>query len=285
VIGLLAAARATQFAGLMAIFGAGAFAWLLRKNAIPEPPGRAPLILFATCATLAIASAILWFGLVVGQMSGDWGASLDPSVLTLAATSTRFGQIFLLRLIGLLALWLMSVTRPRGVGVPLVAAMLLALLAPVSHAAADGGIAGILSDAAHLLAASFWLGGLVILLMLLPLHRANPTALLPPLRVFSIWAASAVALLVATGVINALSILPLSMLSLQDVYIDLLLLKVGIALFMVALAALNRWHLAPALQSRGSTAVRQLQFSICTEIALGMSIIAIVGYLGVTSPH
>src|SRR5579884_3801928 len=128
VIALLAAARATQFASLMAIFGAGAFAWLFRKKAIPEPPGRALLILFATCATLAIASAFLWFGLVVGQMSGDWGASLDPSVLTLAATSTRFGQIFLLRLIGLLALWLMSVTRPRGVGVPLVAAMLLALL-------------------------------------------------------------------------------------------------------------------------------------------------------------
>jgi copper resistance protein D len=215
---------------------------------------------------------------------------MDPGTLQLAASATRFGQIFLGRFVGLVALWFFCIvrTKPHGLGFSVLAGFLLALLAPISHAAAAGGdiaIMGAASDAAHLLTAGFWVGGLMILATLVPRSGGNPRTLLGPLRLFSIWGSFVVALLVLTGLINAISVLPASAMSFRNAYFDLLSVKVGLALAMVALAALNRWQLAPALRNGGSRAVGHLAASISAEVALGLTIVGIAGYLGVTAPH
>lgn len=94
-----------------------------------------------------------------------------------------------------------------------------------------------------------------------------------------------VALLVITGLISAVSILPLSAMSFHNAYFGLLLVKVGLALAMIALAALNRWRFAPALRNGEGRAARCLAGSISAEIALGVTVVGIVGYLGLMAPH
>ncbi len=208
MIALLAAARAIHFASLMTIFGGSAFAVLLRRAGLGGPPVRSAHLLFLTAASLAVLSGIVWFCLIAGQMSGSWQGSVDPSVLRLAATDTRFGQIFLGRFVALAVLWMICVIRmrPDRPEVWNLAGVLLASLAPISHAAATGGDVPIIratNDAVHLVTGGFWLGGLIVLMMLVPAHRSQPGGLLGPLRLFSIWGIFVVALLVLTGVINA----------------------------------------------------------------------------------
>lgn len=290
MIALLAAARAIHFASLMAIFGGGTYALLLRRAGLMEPPLKATRLLFASAATLAIISGIIWFCLIVGQMSGNWQGSLDPATIELAATATRFGHFFLGRFVGLAALWFMCAlgTQSHNVVKSMVAGLLLASIGPISHAAASGSeiaSVGTFSDAAHLLTAGFWLGGLMGLAMFLQRHWADRTSLLGALRVFSIWGSVAVAVLVVTGLINAISILPISMMSLRNTYFDLLLVKVGLALIMMGLAALNRWRFAPALRAGGQRAPQYLATSVASEIGLGLTVVAIAGLLGLMAPH
>lgn len=290
MIALLAAARAIHFVGLMAIFGASTYGLLLRRAGLPEPPVRPERVLFVIASTLALTSAIVWFCLIAGQMSGDWRGSIDPGTLQLAASATRFGQIFVARFIGLATLWFMCAfrTKPHALVVPIFAGLLLISLGPVSHAAAapgDVALFGAANDAAHLLTSGFWLGGLMVLAILVPRYRAGPAALLGPLRLFSTWGGVAVALLVITGLINAASILPVSARSFHNAYFGLLLVKIGLASLMIGIAILNRWRFAPALENGGPGAVRHLTGSIGIEITLGITVVGIAGYLGLTTPH
>jgi putative copper resistance protein D len=276
--------------GLMTLFGGSSYAFLLRRAGLQEPSSKSERTLFAIAATLALISAIVWFCLIAGQMSGDWRASIDPTTLRLMASATRFGEIFMGRFVGLALLWSICVSRaPRLLGISILAGLLLISIAPISHAAAavggDIAILGTASDATHLLTAGFWVGGLIVLMMILPLHRAAPTGLLGPLRLFSVWGTFVVALLIVTGIINLVSIMPISMMSLHNAYFRLLLVKVGLALLMVALAGLNRWRFAPSLRTGGPGAVRRLTGSIGMEIASGIAVVTIAGFLGVTAPH
>jgi putative copper resistance protein D len=232
----------------------------------------------------------VWFSLIAGQMSGSWQGSLDPAVLRLAAFDTRFGEIFLERFVGLIALWLMCAlgTRPYSLSVAMLAGLLLASLGPISHVAATGGdiaMIGAVNDAVHLLTAAFWLGGLLVLAMFLQRHWTDPPSLLGGLGLFSIWGTPAVAVLIITGLINAVSILPVSVISLRNSYFDLLAVKVGLASVMIGLAALNRWHFAPALRTGGEGAMQRLAASVGSEIALGFVVVSVAGVLGLMPPH
>jgi putative copper resistance protein D len=289
VIALLAAARAVHFASLMMIFGASAYTALLERAGLPSARWRAERTIFGVAAILALGSAILWFCLIAGQMSGDWRSSIDVSTLKLVAADTRFGRIFTARFLGLIALVLMygAIPARRGVPIAILSGALLASLAPISHAAADAGpmILGVASDAAHLLTAGFWLGGLIVLAMLALRHWNDRETLIRPLRLFSLWGSFAVGILVITGVTNAVSIVPISAVSFGNRYFDLLLVKVTLAAAMISLAALNRWQFAPAVESGRRGAVRQLTGSISAEIGLGVAIVTLAAFLGLMGPH
>jgi len=289
MIELLAAARAIHLASLMSIFGASAYVVLLQRSKLSEPSVSAMRILFVTATSLALASGIIWFCLTAGQMSGSWANATDLPTLELAASSTRFGQIFMARFAGLAVLWfLCSFTRLNARAVAVLAGLLLASLGFVSHAAAMNGdlaFSGAANDAVHLVAAGFWLGGLVVLVLLIPRHWAVPTGLLGPLRIFSLWGTFAVALLVTTGLINVISILPMFAMAFHNIYFGLLAVKVGLALAMIVLASLNRWRFAPAIRDERPRAARHLARSVGTEIGLGAFIVGIAAVLGLIAPH
>ena len=287
---LLVSARSIHFASLMAIFGGSAYAALLRRAGLLESPPKSMRKLFVTSALLAVVSGLVWFCLIAGQMSGSWQGSLDPAVLRLAASATRFGQIFLGRLTGLAVLVLLcSLSKSSdSLAIPILTGLILAALGRVSHAAASTSDIisfGAITDAAHLLTAAFWLGGLMALAIFLRRHWGDRDSMLAALQVFSTRGSVAVAVLVISGVINATSILPVSQMSLHNWYFELLVLKVAPALVMVGLASLNRWRFAPSLRTDAELASQHLKVSVRIEIALGLLIVAITGLLGITPPH
>ncbi len=73
---------------------------------------------------------------------------------------------------------------------------------------------------------------------------------------------------------------------LETDYGELLLVKIGLFIAMVCVAAINRLRLSPRLVSvkANSNAVRQLQRNTLIEAAVGLIILGIVGVLGTLPP-
>jgi putative copper resistance protein D len=181
---------------------------------------------------------------------------------------------------------------------PLWAAVLLASLAGVGHTQVDEGAARVIhvsADGAHLLAAGAWLGGLVALGYLLTMARSSPspentTAAIAALVRFSGMGYLAVAMLVGSGVINAWFLVSSVAKLTTTPYGQLLLAKLLLFGCMLALAALNRFRLVPALvrtnesgQSPASS-LRRLRQHVVGEQVLGLVIVLIVSILGTTQP-
>ena len=135
----------------------------------------------------AIGSGIVWFWIVLAKMTGGslWEMPAMHSI-EVAVTRTQFGHVWEWRL-GLMLLFTMALLIPSGkwwnallrsqawqrVGT-FVATMLLASLASAGHAGATlGGQHPIhlAADAAHLVAAALWPGGLLPLTFFLSEHR------------------------------------------------------------------------------------------------------------------
>lgn len=286
--GLFAAIRAIHFLSLMAAFGAAAFMVLLGRRQMPGPAESWTRVFFPAAAAVAFITAILWFVLATARMAGD-PAGLDWATLKLVASATEFGRIAMGRILGLgllLALCLTPIRARMGV-VAGMTALLLASLGLTSHAAAEAGAMPLLraaGDALHLLTAGFWIGGLVVLAILIRLHRELPDRLAAPFRLFSRWGTPAVAILVLSGIANAAIILPVRSISTSNEYVDILGAKIALALLMIVLAVVNRLELVPALGNANPDTAGKLSRSVLAEIILGMTVIGIVGYLGQMAP-
>jgi len=263
---LIALARGLYFIAVMLLFGGAVFGALLKARlAVIAPLPRRGLVL------LALMAGCVWFILATAQMAG----ALTQSAMLEAATATRFGQVFLVRLAALLGLFLAC---KHDKAAALLAAVALALPAVTSHAAASSpaGFAaiGTALDAVHLLAAGFWIGGLAVLAALFA--RKEPE-ILPALSLFSEWALVAVLLLVMTGLVNAASIL-LGGGADAAPYLTVLGVKLALVLVMLGLAAVNRFKLMPRAQSA------VIARNAGLELGLGIIVLLLAGALGQLPP-
>ena len=243
-------------------------------------------------------------------------AALDPSVVR-EVLGTRFGTIWGLRVIAWLLLGgvlvagastrAVTVLRPAAVGatgtapaprppaaswprwrVP--AAFLLVSPALAGHATTLHPVAALLPlDVVHVTAMSVWIGGLVMLLFVLPgaTRRLEPperSRLLAAVLVrFSPIALACVAALLATGVTQALidmgGLSPL----LHTAFGRAVLIKFVLLLALIGLGAVNRQRVVPALRRLAAGgeppggAGRLLRRTLRAEVAL------VVVVLGVTS--
>jgi putative copper resistance protein D len=101
------------------------------------------------------------------------------------------------------------------------------------------------------------------------------------LRRFSGLGHFAVALLVATGVVNTL-LVPGPDVDLGSTYWQLLLAKLAIAATMCTLAIINRYVHLPRMREHG---IHALVRGTAAELALGTTTIGIVSVLGMLSPR
>jgi putative copper export protein/mono/diheme cytochrome c family protein len=259
---------------------------------------------------LGILSGLLWLLLEASGMSGKpMALVISEGMVSVVLGRTRFGHDWLLRGI-LAALLLVCLVARRRTSIAALSktldltAIFLGLvevmtIAGAGHSAGGRGWPGRLqlaTDAAHLLAAGAWIGGLLPLALLFAqLGRGGGSAVTSAAydaaSRFSRLGVLAVGTLILTGIVNSIFLVGSVPALLGTEYGHLLMLKLALFLTMVAFAAINRQWLVPQLASVDSTrydsmiaALGRIRRNALMEAGLGILILVLVGSLGTTSP-
>ena len=271
---ILALSRGVYFAATMLLFGEAAFGVLLRAKLPVIVPVRDWSLRWAALLC-AFVAGFIWLGLAAAQMAG----AMNGQILAQALTSTLFGELFLARLAALMGMALLLLFWRSGKPMTILAATALALPAATSHTAlaSPAGFAaiGTVLDAAHLLTAGFWIGGLVVLALL---FRRNEPNLVLALSLFSDWAMIAVLILVMTGLIDAASILLGGQGRLSLTYVAVLGTKLVLVAAMLWLATANRFKWLP--QNKDAIIAK----NTVRELLLGVAVVLLAGALGQLQP-
>lgn len=258
--------------------------------------------LIAASAVLAVASAA---GLVAqtAVMAGSLIEGLKPASLGFMITGTTLGPAFLVRGgIALAALALVLIARPSRLqwGILVVAGLAIsASFAWTGHGAATEGFGHyphLLGAILHSWVAALWLGALAALLLMTVRHRpgdaASDRVLHGALRGFSGVGTAAVATLVVSGLINSWFTVGIDGIGglVTTPYGGLLLAKLALFGLMVALAALNRFHLTPDLANALDdpddlpVALVRLKRSLMVETLLAIVLLGVVAVMGTLAP-
>jgi putative copper resistance protein D len=303
----LIAARAVHFAATAVMTGTLVFRTMvappvLRSEQAAAARFRAKALGLAWIAlATTVGSGAIWLLLQAGAISGlPVSEAMTPGVLSIVVNQTQFGFVSEIRL-GLAVVVAACLTYDRLAltdGLALAAAVgLSAALAWSGHGGSTPGALGNLhlaGDALHLIAAASWVGGLVPLVLLLALARYDPlpgwaSIARDAAERFSILGILSVATLLATGIVNAWILVGSFNALFATQYGRLLLLKMILFAIMLVFAAVNRIALTPRLAGSPESgaridALRLLTRNSVVEIALGLTIFAMVGMLGTLHP-
>ncbi len=287
----MAVCRCVAFAAAMMLFGSGLFIRFLATEPLAETIAqrlRRPVVLAGALALVA-CSAML--PLAIAAMAGGWHAAMRPGIASTILRDVTSGRMLIVRFSLAVLLVGRTLVSPRpGLGLAAIAGLLLASFAFTGHAVMDDGLRDLLhrgNDIAHLLVGGAWLGSLVPLLPCLsalrrPDLRADGAI---ALRGFSTAGHGAVALVLATGVINALLVAgpPAHWLA-PSLYHGLLLAKIALVACMVALAVINRYVWVPRMKANPDTATRAIVAGTIGELLLGVGVLALVAVFGRLDP-
>jgi len=277
-----------HYAALLTLFGAAACRLLVLREEAAFGTDRMLRRVLGASIALAIVTVVALLSLESASMGGSWKEGLDTDTIVAVLTDTEFGRVWQRRIV-LAALSAMAVaaTSPRRPWIAGASALLLASLALVGHAAMVEGIVGELrrlNQAAHLLAAGAWLGGLAPLLLTLAATRANPAAALPMLHRFSTYGTLAVAVILVTGAINAATLVGGVAGLVGTPYGWTLLAKLALVAGLIAFAGVNRFRLVPRIARDPERAAVRLHRSVTWEIALGALVVLVASLLGTLAP-
>lgn len=273
--------RFLHFSVVLMLFGAWLFRPLLLKADAP-PVDRHLARLARWLTAIALVSGIAWALLITASMAGSAVAAFDPDTIALVLGNTFFGQVWRWHLL-INAVLLALLFTPWRSSMPLrlgLSGLLLATLAPVGHGAMLDGLSGqllILNQIIHLTCVAAWLGGLLLLVMIL----RQPSEPMPAiLRRFSGVGYALVAGLLITGLINVRVLTgqwwPTPLFS---GFALILLIKAMIVLGMLGLALFNRLRMDDCEQRMGA-----LRHSVMLEWLLGIGAVAAVSLLGTLPP-
>ncbi|MFJ4544672.1 copper homeostasis membrane protein CopD [Pseudomonas sp. NPDC088885] len=272
--------RFLHFTVVLMLFGAWLFRPLLLKGEALELD-RHLTRLARWLAAVALVSGIAWALLITASMAGSAAAAFDPDTIALVLGNTFFGQVWRWHLL-INAVLLALLFTPWRSSMPLrlgLSGLLLATLAPVGHGAMLDGLSGqllILNQIVHLTCVAAWLGGLLLLVMIL----RQPSELRGVLQRFSGVGYWLVAGLLITGLINVRVLTgqwwPTPLFS---GFALILLIKAMIVLGMLGLALFNRLRMEDCEQRIGT-----LKRSVMLEWLLGIGAVAAVSLLGTLPP-
>jgi putative copper resistance protein D len=314
VSAILTLVRAIHFAAALQLAGLFAFRLLVADPALEgvaadlardaERPSRRMRAIAWTALATSWISASAWLLLQASAMSARTPAAVITSgIARKVIEQTQVGHTWLLRtgiamaLAGLLA----QIRDPPGssrkalIGACAASAASVAALVFAGHAGGTPGIAGSVhrgADAAHLLAAAVWLGGLAPLARLLAMAArvggdAGQEVARSATRRFSMLGIASIGVLVASGVVNGWLLVGSFGGLFGSSYGRLLLGKLALFAGMVGVAATNRLHWLPRLSAGSAAAadaIRALRRNCWVEAALGLLVLAIVGALGILPP-
>lgn len=284
--------RFLHYVAVLSLFGASFFPLYAYRGALGSRFVWLRRVLLLSVLVVFV-SLVGWFAFTAGAMAGTIAGITDPTVLLSVIESTEFGLLWIARLVVaaiIAALLLRWPSAPALRLLPLFAMLLLVSLAGTGHARVTQGWAGALhvaADAAHLLAAGAWIGGLW-LLSFVTLNGAHDdtddNAIGDVLLRFSGVGYVAVATLVASGLINSWFLVGSPSALISSTYGWLLITKVSAFLGMVLLAVANRFWITPQIGRANSSSdgrwLRRLRRHVVAEQALGLFVLAIVSFLG-----
>jgi copper resistance protein D len=300
----LIVARLLHYAAVTTLAGASFFPFYAYALAEPKELSRRRHGVLLAAAVGALLSGLLWFVFSVANMSGTLADVADHEVLWTVLTETTFGGVWMARM--LLAVLIVGVTavRPFWMGLAgrdlvtaFLAAVLLASVAGTGHAQIEEGwmnLVHVASDAAHLLAAGAWIGGLVPLgFILLDHSMGDGEPIVDVDRIllrFSSMGYVAVATLIVSGLVNSWFLVGSVSGLLKTPYGQILLGKLALFAAMLALAAANRFWLVPRMiETREDPAepavwLGRLRHHVLGEQFLGLMVLLVVSVLGTMRP-
>ena len=272
--------RFLHFVVVLMLFGVWVFRpLLLTDDAVNLDRSLARITRWLTA--VALLSGVTWLLLITASMAGDWSAAFAPSTLSLVLSKTFFGQVWRWHLLfnALLMVLLWTPLRTNAALRLIISALLLATLAPVGHGAMLDGLSGqllILNQIIHLVCVGTWLGGLMLLVLIL----RQPVALDVVLRRFSGIGYGLVAGLLITGLINVRVLTgQFWPTPLWSGFALILLIKVVLVAAMLGLALFNRLRIKDCEERVGT-----LKTSVLLEWLLGIGAVAAVSLLGTMPP-
>ena len=318
---LLIITRAVHIGACMILLSLFAFEILVARPALRETDRSASphmevlreqfQLLAVWSGFAAIASGIVWFWIVLARMTGSslWEMPSIDSI-DIAITQTQFGRLWTWRLSLMLLFTIANLFARRNCRTflwssrawqyagAIVATTLLASITWAGHAGATIGAERpihLTADAAHLIAAGLWPGGLLPLtLLLVQVSKSNePSVFLiagAMARRFSVVSVLVVGALAATGLMNSYFLVGSLRALVTSAYGRLLMLKVFLFFMMVALGACNLLRFKPQLplaneqNAKQPDALRKLMSNVIAELCIGTLIVLIVGALGATPP-
>ncbi|KGT86551.1 copper resistance protein CopD [Erwinia typographi] len=282
--------RWLHFAALMSLAGASLFTALMTPARFRGYLAGRFSVLLSCSALLGMLTAILLLAAQTALMGNGW-SDIGNAEVWLAVLQTRFGQVWQWQLVvavaAVAALKLKGLVRQQML--LLCGAGQLVGLAFVGHAAMlDGGM-GLLqrtNQAVHLLSAAFWAGGLVPVVMLMKEARQMATRYeaIRTLMRFSRYGHLAVALVVISGAINALLLLPGWPPIHFGLYSQLLLAKALLVLLMGCVAVFNRYWLVPRFQRSGENAQQKFLLTTLAELVLAALVLLLVSVFATLEP-
>jgi copper transport protein len=302
--------QAAVYAGTFLVAGLVGFELLV----LHVSPGAAPVLRRRLQRVRRGALVAAGVGIVLAvpltpawQAGGGLAALVDPATWAagLAADSTLAGAL------GLAGLVVATLLAPRAAretraawpaGVVLgAAALALGSLVLVGHTRTFGPPwLVVTADALHVVAGAVWLGGVVgLALVLAPSARVDTRRAAVTVARFSALGAWVVLALAVTGTVLGWRILGTVDALVSTTYGQTLLVKVGVALCLVGIAAWNRYRLVPAVVAdggpggrgagpvggaTGATARRRLGRTVTAEAVLLALVLAVTGVLVSRSP-
>lgn len=282
--------RALHFFSVLLLAGSAFYTALLAPRRYRPVLAQRLQRIFVTTATVSLLSALLMLATQTGLMSGDWHNISDADTWQ-AVLTTRFGTVWRwevgFALLSTLALLLHGTLRQQLL---LISGILqLIALAGVGHAAMRDGLPGFLQQsnhALHLIAAAFWTGGLLPLLLMMREARqiAFRTDAIRCMMRFSRYGHLAVALALLTGTINSVLIAGSPLKWHATLWIELLVVKVVLVLMMVGIALINRYILVPRFRVAASQAPQLFIRLTQLELLLAMIVVGLVSVFATLSP-
>jgi putative copper resistance protein D len=285
VEGATALARFVFFVAASVAFGTAVFPLYAWRTVEDRDAAWVRALVLASAAA-ALISAVAWLALSIRDFGGeDWSSFVTTGQTVLFETA--FGPAWLVRLVAAVTLIGMAAVWPHLFLLLGCATILLGSEAWLGHAAV-GGIGHRISQLLHLFSAGAWLGGLPTLARALADGARRPIAAERARRIlfrFSAMGIVAVTVIALTGVVNRLYVAAPTPVLASD-YDRLFGLKVVLFLAMVAVAVFNRFGLVPRLavaEARPAT-LRQFWWTVFFEQCLGLSLLVVASFLGMTSP-
>jgi putative copper resistance protein D len=281
---LLVIARGLFVACALSGFGAALFATTLMAPLIEGPIERRVRSVMRLSLATALPLGLAWLALEARSMAGARTLAETVAAIPEVLFHTSFGYVLASQGFAIGgALAAMAILRWPSLLALGLAGLAVLLDACHGHGFAMADNALLLSQALHLLASGAWLGALIPLLIVVrdaPLSIAELAA-----RRFATLGSISVAVLAGTALYQGF-VLSGGLRGLTGTaYGGVLLTKAAIFALLLALAAVNRWRLTPALDGPDAeTARRGLISSIAAETALGLLVVLAASALSSLEP-